>query len=282
MAASREYEEKTDHFPDSDGTDIFYRYSHSSSDKAAVVLCHGLGEHSGRYGNLFAPLRRGGYSYYAMDHRGHGNSGGARGCILHFEQFLPAVREVAKIAREGVGKGKVFLFGHSMGGLIAAHVCLRFPESVQGLILSSPAFELAYQVPRVKAVIGQALSGLLPGLTLSSGIDPVVISRDPQVVRDYESDPLNHQRVSTRLFTEMLSAMGGAMSRAAVLRLPVLIFHGTGDELTKPAGSRAFYETISSEDKTMKLYEGFYHETINEIGKEEVIRFVMDWLDAHR
>jgi len=272
--------EITGTFKDLEGASLFYRYRHAESDKAGVVICHGLGEHSGRYGNLFDVLTPEGFSYFALDHRGHGKSEGKRGVILNFDQFVLGVKKLVEFAREKMGKKKLFLFGHSLGGLIAIHYALRFPESIDALIVSGPALKLSVEVPPVKAALGKLLSGLLPSLALSNELDPNLISHDPEVVRNYVNDPLVHDRISTRLFTEMVRAMEVALNRAASLEMPLLAIHGTADRFTNPEGSKIFFEAVSSKDKTLKFYDGFYHESINETEKEKPLEDIRQWLSA--
>lgn len=272
----------TGKFEEADGAEIFYRYAVSKDDKAGVVICHGLGEHSGRYTNLTDLLRPAHIAYFAMDHRGHGRSSGRKGRILRFEQLLSGVRQTVDFARAQLGEGKkLILFGHSMGGLIAANYALRFPESIDGLILSGAALKLAAPVPAVKGAAGKLLSSIMPGLAMGNELDVNGLSRDRAVVEAYLADPLVHDRISTRLFTELLNGMDSAHTRAKALTLPTLIFHGGADILTHPEGSKEFFDAISSEDKTLKIYDGYFHETLNELGKEAVLDDVMAWINAH-
>ena len=275
-------EMKQDQFKDHSGLDLFYRYELQPKSKGLVVITHGLGEHSGRYGNIFKPLHDKGYSVFALDHRGHGKSGGKRGCIDSFDQFVDGVKRLMDIAKEKSKPGKTILLGHSLGGLIAAQYALRFPESIQGLVLSGPLFRLSLEVNPLKSAVGKLVGSLIPNLTMDNGIDANLISHDAKVVEEYVSDPLVHGRVSARLFTEMVAAMENSLARAKVLSIPTFILHGGDDKLTHPDGSRQFHKEISSRDKELKIYDGFFHEIMNEVEKDRVIADIMNWIDTHQ
>lgn len=271
--------EETSFFTDHTGTKTFYRAAYEPTNNASLVVCHGLGEHSGRYERLTAAARKMGLAVFAMDHAGHGQSGGNRGCIDSFDQLVLAVRRVADIAGQAVGPDKkLFVLGHSMGGLIAAITVLRFPELFAGAILSSPALGLAVKVPPLKAAAGRVLAGLLPSLTLDNELNPEHLSRVPEEVKAYVEDPLVHRRVSTRLFSQMMAQMDEAHGRADRFRTPLLGFHGTGDRITDHAATRRFVERAASSDKTFKTYEGAYHETMNDVCGAEVVADVARWL----
>lgn len=272
--------EQTGFFDGQGGPSLFYRFEHDADDRAALLIAHGLGEHSGRYRNLVEAVRPRKISVFAVDHRGFGQSGGSRGCVERFGQYVDGVKTLAEFAASKMGGKKLFLLGHSMGGLIAIHYALRFPETIAGVIPSSAALQVSVPIPRIKGALGRFMSGIAPGLTLDNELVPDHLCRDPEVVRDYVNDPLVHRRISTRLFTELMTGMDFAHARAAQLRMPLLIFHGTGDKITHPDGSKRFFEAAGSADKTLKFYEGFYHETMNDPGHEQVTKTVADWIDA--
>ncbi|MCZ7585643.1 MAG: lysophospholipase [Deltaproteobacteria bacterium] len=167
-----------------------------------------------------------------------------------------------------------------MGGLIAVRYAQRFPESIDGLIPHGASFRLALEVPKVKAALGNLMSGLWPGLTLANEVDPKVLSHDPEAVKAYLADPLVHDRISTRLFTEIMANMAEANAHAGVIAMPLLVIHGGADRLTHPEGSRAFYDAAASHDKTLKMFDGLYHETFHELDKEKVLETLREWLAA--
>ncbi len=265
---------------DHDGLELFYRRRLQKNSKAAVVICHGMGEHSGRYQNLYGPLEEESYSWFALDHRGHGRSGGKKGCIDAWDQFVDGLSRLVDIVADLEKGKKIFLVGHSMGGLIAAQYALRFQEKIHALILSGPLFKLSLEVNPVKSAAGKLISSFVPNFTMDNGIDPSFISHDKKVVDAYVADPLVHSRVSARLFTEMTAAMENSLARAGILRLPVLVLHGGDDKLTHPEGSKIFFANLSAEDKELKIYDGFFHEIMNEVEKDRVMADIMNWIGA--
>lgn len=261
-----------------DGLALYWRAWLPEEPKVTVLVAHGLGEHSGRYGNLVDAVTPQGYAVYALDHRGHGRSAGQRGHVRRFDDYLLDLSAFAAFVQGRHPPCSTFLVGHSMGGLIALAYAIRFPEGLTGVVASAPALKLKAKVPAWKRAVGQVMSSLLPTLALASGLDARLLSHDPAVVEAYVTDPLVHDRVSTRLYTEMVR-MGADTVAAAKLRLPCLLMHGTADGLTDPEGSRAFYAAATVEDKTLRLYEDFYHEIFNEVDKARPLADLVAWLE---
>ena len=246
-----------------------------------VLGVHGLGEHSGRYQHVAAAAAARGGEFIMFDLPGHGKSEGKRG---HIEQFLDYLADVAllhQILYEDEGKLTVFVLGHSLGGLIAARYAQENPDHIKGLIISGAALKIAQPIPGWQAALGRFLSKIAPGLTMSNNIDPGLLSTDPATCEAYKADPLVHRRVSARLFTELVKELDRAHVQAQTMRLPVLIMHGADDTLTDPDGSRNFCDECGSQDKTLKLYEGCYHEIFNERIKETVLTETFDWVEQH-
>jgi alpha-beta hydrolase superfamily lysophospholipase len=222
-----------------------------------------------------------GISIWAPDHRGHGQSGGQRGHVLNFEQYLTDLRQTVILAREDLPAGKpCFLLGHSLGGLIALYFAQRYPDLIDGLIASSPCLGMVIEVPPVKKVLGSFMSRLWPGLSMGNELDAATISRDSSVVRAYENDPLVHDRVSARFFTELMAAMEAVNQQAAALNVPVLMQVAGEDFLVNAESSRQFFEKLTIEDKTLQVYEGMYHEVYNapQDQKERVLDDLEAWL----
>ncbi|MDO9514683.1 MAG: alpha/beta fold hydrolase, partial [Syntrophales bacterium] len=142
-----------------DGLSIFYRKYQADAEKARVVIAHGLGEHSGRYDNVVRRLLPKGFSIWAPDHRGHGQSGGPRGHVFSFYQYVDDLHSMIALSRDTLAEGaKIFLLGHSLGGLIALRFAARFPEVIDGVIISSPALGLPEEPPAIKAFVGRIMS----------------------------------------------------------------------------------------------------------------------------
>lgn len=245
---------------------------------ALVAIAHGAGEHSGRYEHVAARLAGASYAVYALDHRGHGRSEGARATIESLDRVVADLRSFLGLCRERSDDRPLFLLGHSMGGCISLAYACRHQEEIDGLILSSPLASSAAASAPLRA-ISKALGALAPSLGVYA-VETEAISRDPEVVRAYETDPLVfHGKLSARTVAELTRATESFPSQVRKLRLPLLVIHGTGDRITPPAGSEMVVERAASSDKTLRLFDGLYHETLNEPEQGEVLDLVVSWLD---
>lgn len=276
--------ETTGQFIADNGVPIFYRCRPAENERARLVLAHGLGEHSGRYVNVVERLVPKGITIYAPDFRGHGKSDGKRGHVLSFGEYLedlhPIVEKALKEKKPGM---KCFLLGHSMGGLIAINYAIRRQTTIDGLIISSPSLGVAVKVPAIKAALGKVMSSLWPGLSLNNELDASKISHDDKVVIAYKNDPLVHNRVSARWFTEFLSAMENANKEAHNIKVPVLMQIAGDDHLVNAGASKSFFGKLAIKDKTLHIYDGLYHEGYNE--RENDRKIVIDdletWINSH-
>lgn len=246
-----------------------------------LLLCHGVGEHSGRYGNVVDALSGDGWAVYGLDHRGHGRSAGRRahvGCYADWLFDLDAFRRDVVEKHEGL---PVFLLGHSMGGQIALAYALRHQDGLGGLVLSAPALA-SDSVPKAALPVLKGLAGLRPTLRLT-GIDATKLSKDPDVVAAYHDDPLVHHGKPTlgllSLLVEQFAVLPG---QARDLRIPLLVQHGTVDRITDPAGSSLLEANSGSPDQTVHWYEGLWHEIYNEPEREQPLSDLRTWLAAHR
>lgn len=265
------------------GVSIFWHaWLPSEAPAAVLMLAHGLGEHLGRYQQVAEFFVGQGYAVFALDHRGHGRSGGKRGHVERFADYLADLDLLRRRVGESFPGKKIFLLGHSLGGLIAAHYALAHQPELSGLITSSAAFKVKIEANAVKLALGGFFSRHWPSLTMSNELDPNHISRDPAVVKAYISDPLVHDRVSARWFTEFTAAIEQAQARAPELKLPLLVMQSAADQLVVPEGASEFYAKAGSRDKTLKLWPGLYHEMFNEPEKAEVMKFTSEWLHARR
>lgn len=274
--------EKTGILTSADGVKIFYRQYPAESERARMVIAHGLGEHSGRYGNIVERMLPKGISVWAPDHRGHGQSGGKRGHVLKFSQYLSDLRLSVVLAGADRPEGmQCFLLGHSMGGLIALYFAQQFAGLIDGVIASSPALGVAIEIPGVKKILGSFMSYIWPGMTMGNELDAGKISHDPKVVSAYKTDPLVHDRVSARFFTEFLAAMETVRAQASSLKVPILLQVAGDDHLVNARSSVQFFEKLDIEDKTLQVYDGRYHEIYNE-GEDlrrQVLKDLEDWLE---
>ncbi|AJX32446.1 Phospholipase ytpA [Burkholderia oklahomensis] len=253
-----------------------------AAPRATVALVHGLAEHAGRYQALAERLTAAGIEVVAADLRGHGHSPGARAWVERFDQYLQdADALVASAARDDA---PLFLMGHSMGGAVAAlymveRAAARRP-GFAGLILSSPALAPGRDVPKWMLAMSRFISRAWPRFPAIK-IDAALLSRDPAAVAANRADPLvHHGSVPARTGAEILDAMQRIERGRAALRVPVLVYHGTADKLTEPDGSRDFGAHVGSPDRTLTLYEGGYHETMNDLERERVIGALIEWILA--
>jgi alpha-beta hydrolase superfamily lysophospholipase len=251
--------------------------------RAVIVISHGLAEHGGRYPGVAERLVASGYAVYALDHRGHGRSAGQRANIDRFAYLVSDLGTFSGRAQREHPGAHVFLFGHSMGGAIALACALRYKGSLKGLVLSAPALATGDAVSSFKRLTIKLLSSVAPNtgvLTLPAS----AISRDPAVVAAYERDPLVHRgAIPARTVDELLQAMAALTAGAADLRMPVLVQHGTADSLVPLAATRPIYDTIGqSKARTVRLYDGLFHEVYNEPERDRVMADLVTWLEAHR
>ncbi len=256
--------------------------------KAALAIVHGMGEHSGRYGNVTAALVPRGYAVHGFDLRGCGRSPGQRGHIDSWSQFrddagafVRAVGEQECIACPPPGEPGVplFLMGHSMGGLIVLDYVLRRPEDLAGTLISGPGLEPIGVAKPWMVLVAKLLTRVWPSFAIDVGLEVAAVSRDPAVVEAYAEDPLCHSQGSVRWGTESLAAIEWIKAHAGDLRIPVLMTHGGDDRLVSAAGTSAFFDAVTFPDKELRVYPGGYHEPHNDVDHGQVLEDYGDWLD---
>jgi alpha-beta hydrolase superfamily lysophospholipase len=264
----------------------YAQWASEGEPKALALLVHGYGEHSGRYLHLIEALNQHGYAVFTIDHRGHGESEGERACVEQFDYFVDDlhllvgnIKEAYPIPRTSGDALPLFMIGHSMGGLIATRYALAHEAELRGLVLSGAALQVGDDVSPFLKAISKWLAKLIPNTAIFANPENA-LSRDPEVERRFDADPLCYKgKVKARMGYEMMIASEDARARMAQLSLPLLIMHATDDQLTNPAGSQEFYEQARSQDKTLKLWQDYKHELFNELEKEQVIDFMIEWLD---
>lgn len=246
--------------------------------RATVVISHGVSEHSARYAHVGERLAAAGYAAYALDHRGHGRSQGKR-VMVDADETVADLRAFIELAAARTPGKPVYLLGHSMGAAIAIACAVRHQDALAGLMLSGALADPDAASPVTRAV-SKLLAAVAPGLGVYQ-VDASLISRDPEVVRAYEQDPLvHHGKLPARTVAELSGAVGRFPDEVPALRLPLLVMHGGEDSITTIAGSRMVHERASSSDKTLEIYDGLRHEILNEPEKERVISEMVEWLDA--
>lgn len=260
-----------------------------------VLVVHGLGEHIGRYALLATELSRAGWHVVGYDQRGHGGSGGARGFIAHDDSLLRDLARVVQWAQDAQRPGPLVLLGHSMGGTVAARfvatlaadpahhrhhapVWQRAARAVDALVLSSPALDAGLGLLRRLQVTLAA--ALVPGLALGNGLNPAWLSRDPQVVQAYTSDPLVHNRITPRLARFIVHAGSLALAHAPTWTTPTLLMWAGADRIVAPRGSAAFAAAAPAAMLYARCFADLAHEIFNEPERAEVVAELLRWLDA--
>lgn len=265
-----------------DGLPLFTRRWWPDADaRAVVLLVHGVGEHSGRYAYPAAHLLLNRIAVLAYDHRGHGHSEGLRVHVERFGEFVDDLAVAVAWAHEERGDRPLFLLGHSLGGLIVARYLVdHAADRLAGVILSSPALQIPSDLSPLLQRIAGPVSRFLPRLR-TTRLDLAHLSRDPAVARAYAEDPLcDTGGVRARLGHEVLETTRLVRRHPEAFTRPLLLYHGTADRITDPGGSRWLYAQAPAEDKTLHLYDGFYHETHNEPERERVLDDLVDWIEA--
>lgn len=248
--------------------------------RAILLVVHGLAEHSGRYMTMVNRLVPKGYAVYGFDQRGHGKSPGRRGYVERFSNFVDDLETFFDIIRSRHHDSKIFIVGHSLGGTIAADYAVQHQDEFDGLILSGAFLKVADSTSSGLIIAARVLSLLLPKVGIYR-IDADALSRDKAIVDAYVQDPLVYRgKISARLGAEIIKATQKLLQQMPKICLPILIMHGTADRLSDPRGSETLYQRVSSPQKTLKLYDGFYHEIFNEPGHEQVFTDMEAWLTA--
>lgn len=269
------------HLASADGLPLYYRAWHPEGDPAGtVMLIHGLAEHIGRYDYLANALTAANYAVYAVDLRGHGRSGGKRSFVREYDEFMSDLERFAALVNTEHPHLPMVVLGHSMGGHLALGYTLRFPTRVAGLALSGPALKAGSDITPFKQLLLRVLARVAPGLR-PEGLNADAVSRDPAVVAAYKADPLVYSgKVSAGLGNALLTEMDTFPDRYAELSMPVIVMHGTADELTDPAGSRELAAGATNTTVTSHFYEGLFHEIFNEPERDDVIADLVTWLKA--
>ncbi len=251
--------------------------------RARLIIVHGYAEHSGRYAHVGAYFSDRGYAVQALDLRGHGRSSGERVLVRSLNEYLDDLDAFLRHldAADGNAGVPAFLLGHSMGGAIVTLAMVTRRPKFDGLIVSAGVLTPASGVQRAVSAMLRVVGRVAPRVRLFT-LDSTTVSRDPQVVALYDSDPLNYRgKIPAGTAAAMTRAVALIVKREPSIALPLLVLHGSADQLTSPEGSRMLYERASSADKMLKVYEGLYHEILNEPEQALVMGDIAFWLDAH-
>lgn len=265
-----------------DGARLFWRARRPASGgaKGLVVISHGVAEHSGRYQHVIDHLAAAGYACIAVDHRGHGQSSGARVFIERFRQYTDDLQAVVAHGQQQAPGKKVIVLGHSMGGLIAIQHLIDHAGVAELAVLSGPGVGIAVAVPKWKDALGKVMAKVWPGLSIPTGIPPELVSRDPAVVKAYKDDPMVTKNATARWYTEFLGAQARAFEKAGGIKLPLLVVYGGQDGLVSTSAIETWFRQVASADKTLTPYPALFHEVLNEPEKATVLADITRWLDA--
>jgi len=246
--------------------------------RGVVLLVHGLGEHAGRYDHVARRLNQWGFAVRGHDQYGHGESGGPRGGLPTANRLLDDLADIMESTRVRMTRGTpLILFGHSLGGLVAARFVAQSMGQVDALVLSSPALDAG--LTAFQKLLVSILPKIAPNLRVGNGLDPSLISHDPVVVAAYRADKLVHDRISARLARFIADGGPATVAAAANWKVPTLLLYAGADKLVNPAGSRAFAAAAPKDVVSAHCFETLYHEIFNELDAEPVFAELKKWLD---
>jgi alpha-beta hydrolase superfamily lysophospholipase len=246
--------------------------------RAAVAMVHGFGEHARRYDALHRALVGAGFAVGAADLRGFGRSPGPRGHVDGWDDYRADCAAIVAHAAALAPGRPLFLFGHSMGGLIVLDHALERPDGLAGVIASGPALVQGGTRRPLLEAVARVASRIVPRAATELGLDPEGISSERAEVDAYLADPLVHGRASMRWGAEILRTMAATRARAAAFPVPLLLLHGADDPINAPEGSRAFHAACGHPDRTLRLYPGSRHEVHHDVGRADLERDLLRWL----
>jgi acylglycerol lipase len=250
----------------------------TTKPKARILLIHGISEHSGRHGNTIGYLMANGYEVVRFDLRGAGQSGGRRQWITEFSDYVSDTASVFNWICHSLDDCPLIVLGHSLGGAVATHFAAEYGRSLQGLVLSAPAFLVGPAVSSLTIALGKALVHIAPTFSLPKNADGSLLSRDPSVAKAYMSDPLACHNNTLRQATEILKALTMMPTCCERITTPVMIAHGTADKVIRVEGSFELMERLASKDRTLHIMPDSYHELHNDIDKEVYFGLLGAWL----
>lgn len=260
-----------------DGLQFFgQEWRPESGARAVVALIHGLGEHSGRYQHVADYFTQHGLGVVALDHRGHGRTGGKRG-HGSYDAILDDIQHLIQEAEKRYPGLPVILYGHSLGGALVLYYALKRRPQVKGVISTAPGL-IPANASGGQIALAKIMSAIAPGFQIDNGLDVSGLSHDPETARAYTADPLVHPKISARLGLDLMQNGQWVIEHAAEFPLPLLLLQGSADRLVNPAGARQFAAGLAGK-VTYKVYDGWYHELHNEVEKETVLADMVAWID---
>ncbi|MBV8251801.1 MAG: lysophospholipase [Chitinophaga sp.] len=276
MQASNQSQTST--FLGKDGLNVFHRnWKSDAPAKGLMVIAHGFNSHSGYYQWAAEQLTTQGFEVYALDFPGRGKSDGERYYIADYNAFAADIDKLVDIAQSSHPGLPTFLLGHSAGGVFSTIYALDHQQKLNGFICESFAFQVP--APDFAVAVLKGLSYVFPHAHVLK-LKNEDFSRNKEVVDFMNNDPLiAHEVQPTKTVQQLALADERLKAEIPTIKLPLLILHGTADKATKPSGSQYFHDNATSVDKTLKFYEGHYHDLLNDIDKEIVMNDILDWVN---
>lgn len=252
--------------------------SPGSGLEAVIILVHGIGEHIQRYRDWAARFNKENIGFVGVDLPGHGLSEGRKGHIRDYSVTDEMIRILEDECRKTFPGVPLFIYGHSMGGGIVMDYILRNQPAVAGAVVTSPWLKLSFEPSRAKVFLAGVMKHVFPSLVQSTGLNTADLSRDTDVIDNYKADPLTHGKISVSLFHSAMNAAANSLENAGSLTIPLLLMHGSADRICSPEGSREFSSKTSMVE--LKIWDDAYHELHNELIKEEVFTYIVNWIKS--
>jgi len=258
---------------------LYWQAWQPEAARALLLIVHGFDDHSGRYTHVAEYFSSHGFAVYAFDQIGHGKSGGARGHIDRFDDYVEDLNRFVGLARSKSPGMKAFVYGHSQGGMVALRYGITYPNRVDGIMTSGAALLLAMPAPAWKVGLGRVLASRMPKFAMANGIRLDALTHDERMLELTRSDPLRHGRASARWADEFFKAQRDTLASASRFTTPLLMLHGGVDRIISPEATRQFYASAASRDKQIRIYEDMYHEICNEVGRQQVLADMEQWMN---
>lgn len=270
------------YFRGKDDVELFFQSWSPAKPYATLVINHGLGEHTDSYQRLVNGLSDENIQFIAWDLRGHGRSEGKRGVVQRFSDYSADLVIFLQHIREEISQKPIAMLGHSLGGLVTLNTLLRFPElDVKCAVLSSPFLDVQMEVPEIKRIGAKYLANYLPSVTLWNEIKDKDLTHDKEVLAEFPRDPLRHDRISPRLYLDMVSYAERVRREGKNIKLPIFFQLAGQDKVVSTRASVDFFDTVASPHKEMKIYENSYHEIYNDIERETAYADIKAFLKKH-
>ena len=262
----------------SSGKKIFFReWEIKGQPKKNILIIHGLGEHSGRYKEFAEFYIKKGIGVYALDLQGHGKSEGKRGHIKSFEEYLDSIENLLVFIRKKFLDIPIILFGHSLGGLIGLNFLIeRESKEIESAVISSPWIETAIKVPEYLIIIQKILKRVFPSLRLNNRLISNHLSKNKDIVSEYDKDELVHNKISLKLYSEVMRSIDNVKEKASRIKIKTLLYHGESDKIISSNGTLKISKQLKKHK--IKLYENVYHEPHNDLEKEEIYQDILEFI----